>query len=334
MSAATEAISSNWRAAVIGCGRIGADGGPPTAGASRIHSHAQAYNDCPRTELSALSDMDGATMNRAGDKWQVRARYQDPAVLLAEAEPEIVSICTPAAGRIELLEAILATPSVRAVLLEKPLAASVAEADTICRMAGASKTILSVDFCRRFPPAYRDAAARIKSGGLGKIQHVAGYYTKGVVNNGGHLLDLLRWWFGEPLTVQPLSRRDEAPDPGLDLAMTFPHDVVAWLRALDGTACNIFEVDVIGTEGRLVFRDQGHQLDDYVVADTRAQHGFRQFSAAPVTTATGLAGAVRLAIDDLIGAVEHGRCPAFTVQDGRAALALSLNAIDAARHLG
>ena len=147
------------------------------------------------------------------------------------------------------------------------------------------------------------------------------------------MFDLMRWWFGEPLSVQPLSWKNDKADPDLDLAVEFPNNIVAWIKALDATACNIFEIDIIGTKGRLVFRDQGHQLDEYVVLDTLSQHGFCQLSSTPKSTTTELASAVRLAISDLISAVESGESPACSVRDGRDALALSLQARDAAKQL-
>ena len=58
-----------FRAAIIGCGRIGADAGEPGSGSSRIASHAASYVASPRTELVALCDVDAQRLARAGERW-------------------------------------------------------------------------------------------------------------------------------------------------------------------------------------------------------------------------------------------------------------------------
>ena len=76
---ATSASGSHrYRAALIGCGRIGAfidnEGTSPHA-----FSHAAGYVACPRTELVALSDPRAEVMDRAGERNGVALehRYRD-----------------------------------------------------------------------------------------------------------------------------------------------------------------------------------------------------------------------------------------------------------------
>ena len=110
-----------WRAAVIGCGKIGSE----FADDSRVpgfYSHAGAYAECAATRLVAVCDSDPEKLERCGWLWQVEARYRDARRLLEEVRPDIISICTPDRTHAELLELALATPGVRAVLVEKPLA--------------------------------------------------------------------------------------------------------------------------------------------------------------------------------------------------------------------
>ena len=323
--------NSPWRAVVIGCGRIGADVASLVTGSSRIQCHAKAYVDSPHTTLSGFCDLDRDALQRAGKNWGVSACFVDVEKLLTEVRPEIVSICTPVNARLQLLETVLAASSVRAVLMEKPIASSKAEAAEICRLAADSEATLSINFIRRFPSVYGDIGRRIRDGSFGRIQHISGYYTKGIINNGGHILDLLRWWFGSPLRAWPLSPLREAIDPDLDFAVEFAKNVVGWVRCLDAQSYNIFELDILGTGGRIVLRDLGHQLDEYSILDATAQHGFKQLALKPVSTHIDLAGALKVAIEDLISAVEAGRKPKSSVEDGCAALALSLDLIEAAK---
>src|SRR5205823_374868 len=68
------------------------DPGFATAG---VCTHAQAYAQCEATQLVAICDKDAAKLERCGQRWHVAARYRDAGRLLAEEQPQIVSVCTP-----------------------------------------------------------------------------------------------------------------------------------------------------------------------------------------------------------------------------------------------
>lgn len=317
-------VEQLYRAAVIGCGRIGADAGEPGTGSSRIASHAAAYATCPRTELVALCDTDPERLARAGQRWSVRSLYEDPSEMLAAERPDIVSVCTPPASHPAVLGESV-RHGARGVLLEKPLAADLEGAKAILEVASSSPTTLAVNYIRRFPPVYRQAMADVREGRLGRIQHVGVLYTKGILNNGSHALDLLRAFFGEPASAEVV-RGDPsgAADPTLSARIGFADGLEAWLGGVDGEAYNVFDVDIVGTEGRIVFTDLGHMLHRYPVQDSRAEHGFRQLRAAAAAQPTELSSAVRYAVEDLVRSIETGVEPACTPNDAYAAMALSL----------
>jgi len=62
---------SLYRAALIGCGRIGADCNPPGVGSSRIQSHAQAYAEHPNVQLVAAFDLDPDRLRCCGECWKI-----------------------------------------------------------------------------------------------------------------------------------------------------------------------------------------------------------------------------------------------------------------------
>src|SRR5262245_283140 len=115
-------------AAVIGCGFIGA--GETTAGAG-IQSHAAAWAHHPAVKLAALCDPDPRRLSEAGRAWQVTRLYREIEPLFDQVRPQIVSLATPDPTHAGLLERILMAPSVRAVLAEKPIALTVADAERL-----------------------------------------------------------------------------------------------------------------------------------------------------------------------------------------------------------
>ena len=313
-----------YRAAVIGCGRIGTDTGDPGSGSSRIRSHAAAYVESPRTELVALCDTDEGRLAHAAERWPGAACYSRVADLLDRERPDLVSICTSPSAHIGVLEEALEA-NVPGVLLEKPVAALLEEAERALESVAGSRTRVAVNYIRRFPPAYRGAIRDISGGALGDIQHVGVLYTKGVVNNGTHVLDLLRALLGQPEEAEVVGEApDGEADPTVSARVRFGGGVEAWVHGLSGDAYNVFDVDILGTDGRLFFTDLGHRLCRYSAEDTRSVHGFRQLQPEPEVVPTELASAVRFAVEDLVRSIETGTAPQCTLEDGYAALELAL----------
>jgi predicted dehydrogenase len=320
---------NTYRAAIVGCGRIGTGTGDPSLGRSRIKSHAEAYLDLPNADLVGLCDPDAAPLARASSAWGVAAAFDDVATLLATTHPDLLSICAPPSEHVGILRLAIEA-GVKGVILEKPVAPDLATAHEALALVQASKTRVAVNYTRRFPPAYRAAIETVRSGGLGRIQHVHGIYTKGIVNNGSHMIDLLRAMLGDPVRAATLPGGCDldSPDPSVGALLVFDNGIEAWLGAADGAAFNVFDLDILGTEGRISFTDLGHAVQRFSVDETTADHGFRQLSPAAEQQPTHLADAVRYAIQDLIQSVETGQDPLCTIADGHAALEIAIRLRD------
>jgi predicted dehydrogenase len=328
--------NSPYRAALIGCGRIGADCNPPGVGSSRIQSHAQAYFDHPNTQLVAAFDLDSARLQSSGERWQIPRLYTDLGSMLRTERIDILSISTPANTHLEILERILKADSVAGVLLEKPIALNVEQAVRMQSFAQKSRTKIAVNYIRRYLPAYNLIREKYIRGELGAIQHVRVAYTKGVMNNASHAIDLLRFFFGDPCDVQVLTTLGNAdqPDPTLHFRLDFHQGFEAWFVALDAHAYNVFDVEIFGTQGRILFGDLGHSCQFYPVVDTNKTHGFMQLEQHPTEDATHLDQAIRHAVDQLVAAIEKDAPLACTLEDGIAALKLSTELINQSKFIG
>lgn len=316
-----------YRAGLIGCGRIGAD--VSTRGSSRIACHAAAYRSIPSVRLVAASDTNESTLQQAGARWDIERLYTNYQEMLARESLDLISICTPTSTHAQVLSDVLAQRRVAGILAEKPIASSLEEAAMLTRQAADAGITVSVNYIRRFCPAYCQSVQEVREGRWGRPQYLHALYTKGVFNNGTHLLDLASWLLGQPTEVIPIAREIAEDDPTISLRAVWPNGVTGWLQAADYSVCNIFEVDLICTEGRLRFVDQGHQLERYAVEDHTKRSGFRQLSLTPSVEPTELRHAIRYGVEDLIMSVEQGRPPACTLDDSRNALALALRAMSA-----
>ncbi|HEX6970734.1 MAG TPA: Gfo/Idh/MocA family oxidoreductase [Limnochordia bacterium] len=145
----------------LGVGIIGAGG---IAGA-----HASGYQQFPdECRIVATADIyvekAQALAARIGPEVAAYADYHE---LLARDDVSLVSVCTPPFVHAEVAVAALATG--KHVLVEKPLAASLAECDAIIEAAARSGTVLSGVFQNRYRPDYTRARALIEGGALGRV---------------------------------------------------------------------------------------------------------------------------------------------------------------------
>jgi UDP-N-acetyl-2-amino-2-deoxyglucuronate dehydrogenase len=191
------------RTALIGCGKVGG-------------IHAQALASLPASQLVAVCD---DRLDRAGafaEKYGGRA-FTDLATMLREAAPGAVLVATPHPLHAEA--AVQAAEAGAQVLVEKPLAARLADCDRMIAAARRAGVALGVISQRRWYEPVARMKAAIDAGAIGRP--VLGvfqmyswrdepYYrsdpwrgrwdTEGggvLVNQSPHMLDLLRWFMGD-----------------------------------------------------------------------------------------------------------------------------------------
>lgn len=250
------------RLAQIGCGEIG----DWRARAASRAAGVQLVLACDALEVRAK-----AMAERHGVSWTTDWRE---AVTRREVDAVVVSTLNDTHREIGLA----ALEAGKHVVMEKPLARTPEECNELVEAAQARGLCLMTGFNhRRFPP-FEAAKTMLEGGSIGKllfmrgrIGHAGGreventWHTNPVVSGGGtlmdngiHLLDLVRFYLGEVESVHGLaaSVRWAPPGSGIeDLAL-------ATFRARDGTQAAltsswiewpgyVLTVELYGTEGYL-----------------------------------------------------------------------------------
>lgn len=246
---------TNYRAAVIGCGRIGCGFMlDPLRG--RASTHAGAYAAAVGIDLVALCDCQEGLAQRYADELGVQA-YIDYHEMLASEGLDIVSVCTPPETHEEIVRNV-AHHGVGAIFCEKPISTSLVAAEYMVRVCAEQNVLLMIGHQRRFDPMHRQLRAFIEKGGLGNIQQATCYYTAGVANTGSHLFDLLRFYLGEMMVVRSARLSPNSShnpnDPNIDAEMEFEKAPSVVVQACDHKAYALFEITLLGTEGRLCIR--------------------------------------------------------------------------------
>lgn len=110
--------------------------------------------------------------------------YSDPARLLKEQQLNVVHILTPPQTHADV--AVLAMEAGVNVLVEKPMAVSVEEADRMVQTAQRTGMRLCVDHNRLFDPVMLDAKAMVARGAIGEVVGVEAFQGYVRVSQNGH----------------------------------------------------------------------------------------------------------------------------------------------------
>jgi len=195
------------RVVIVGCGRIA--GGFNDRG-GRVVTHAAAYRE-RGAALVGCCDTDRARAERFARRWRIEVSGDDLSAVLARTEPQVVSVCTPPDGRAAVLETVFAAGSVRAVLIEKPIAAKAGEAEHIRELVREAGRPALVNYVRAFDPFYRDLARECAGGGFGRFCGGAVRYYGSAIANASHMLERVVAMFGPPSGVKRLGGGSVAP---------------------------------------------------------------------------------------------------------------------------
>lgn len=248
-------------AVVVGLGNVGLRYDLGMNGGERVASHARAYATHPGFRLVGGIDPDEAGRALLQQHYGVPAFPDVAAMLSAGIRPEVWSIAVPTPMHFGLLEDIIALHPA-AILCEKPLAASVAEGVQMVAAAGKSGCALAVNYMRRFEPGVLALRRLIAEGALGEIYKGSAWYSKGLLNNGSHVIDLLTFLLGDagPIQVLEVGRRWEGHDPEPDICLSFGSARVVLLAAREECFSHI-GFEIVGAGGTVRYIDGGHRIE-------------------------------------------------------------------------
>jgi predicted dehydrogenase len=257
------------RIGIIGCGGIG-------------RTHFNAWSQAGYAPVALVDTVPGAAEALAGSSGA--QAYTDIATFLAEANLDIVSICTPPSTHRELVVAALATGI--HVLCEKPLAPTVADCEAMIAAASAANKLLSVGFCHRFQPHIETMKALIDGGAIGDVimfrNRFAGHmpnveskwFSDPALAGGGvmmdtsvHSVDLFRHLIGDAVSIQASAvTRTTELGPALRvedtavILLTSASGVIGTIEASWRTPPGEWVVTVYGTRGALTMDYDSMQL--------------------------------------------------------------------------
>jgi predicted dehydrogenase len=210
-------------------------------GGAVVRPHLLAYSSRGDVAVTWLADISRANIQEHEKDFSIQSTTTDYRKVLDDPRVNLVDICLP-----PHLHHKIGTEALRAgkdVLLEKPIALSLEEADSLILEAERSRRRLFIALNQRFLPAHREAKRLLDAGEIGPAflgiitcigdemprmkdpNSWKGTWDKAgggaLADTGVHLVDLALYWFGRPqsVTARVLNPVLDVPGKGDDTGM-------------------------------------------------------------------------------------------------------------------
>lgn len=319
------------RVGVIGVGAMG-------------RNHVRVFREIEGLELVAISDANDELAQRVGRLHGTRV-YGSYRELLEHGQLDAVTVAVPTSLHHEVVKDALDAGC--HVLVEKPIAATVNEAEDLVARAASARRILMVGHIERFNPAVMELSRRLRAGDLGRTFQVharrLGPFPPRVRDVGvvldlaTHDLDIMRYLTtSEVVRVYAETRREvhTTREDLLNGIVRFQDGTVGLLEINWLTPTKIRELYVTGERGmfRADYLTQDlyfYENADSAVDDWNAMSVLRGVSEGPLTRlALRKVEPLRAELEAFHAAVMSGEGLVASGRDGVAALRLALALIE------
>lgn len=332
-------MGETLRYAIIGCGRI-------------APNHLGAAAHCPTLTLCALCDLEMERCEALLSAFPLPKVpfYADYREMLRRERPNLVAIATDSGSHGEIGLACLRAGA--NVLIEKPLALSLQEADALMAAAEEENLVLAVCHQNRFNKAVQRLHRSLEAGAFGQLYHLnanirwnrgADYYRQAPwrgrwASDGGtlmnqciHNIDLLRWISGQQ-PVEVFAYTDRLAHPNIE-AEDFGAALVRFSGGVYGIiegSTNIFPKNleetlyVFGSSGTAKLGGKSvNRLERFLVAGQEGEEEAlcKAFSEEPESV---YGFGHRPLYEDVVAAIRQGGRPLCDGRAGREALELVL----------
>jgi len=324
------------RAAVIGVGAMG-------------RNHARVYNEMADVDLAGVADLDAAAARETARHLGTRA-YADYQEMLRKVQPRILTVSVPTQAHCQVVLDSLSAGC--HVLVEKPIAAAVEEAQTMINKARELGLVLAVGHIERYNPAVLELKRRLEAGQLGQVFQIrarrlgpfpARVRDVGVVVDlATHDLDIMRYLLGPGDSVQRLYAETEqrihtAHEDLFSGMVRFQNGVLGLLDINWLTPTKIRVISVTGACGMVVAHLLPQDLYFYENYDTAEVHWSHMSLLRGVSEGQMIRlkllrrEPLRTELEALVAAAEGDPTGIVTGEDGLITLKMALKLVQAGR---
>jgi predicted dehydrogenase len=266
--------SPRYNVLIIGAGSMGAFYDNP--GSKNVLTHAHAFSMHEGFNVLGFVDKDMQKASQAASLWGRKA-FDSIGHAFGRESVDIVCVSVPDKLHYEVLKEI-ADFGPKLVFAEKPLAISLSEAKKIRDVYNKLRIPVCINYKRRFVPEFQKLKVGLAENG-GYLTGT-GYYGKGFIHNGSHLIDLLSFFLGEfhvqDITGKSFDYADD--DPSISAVLYFQDNKPFSLQAIDCRMFTIFELDLIFEQKRIRIKDLGFRVEEFELRESHIFSGYYEMT--------------------------------------------------------
>ena len=182
-------------------------------------------------------------------------------IAIKEVRPAVGVICCPTNDHYAALISLVESQDIKAIFCEKPLSYDIIEAQEMVNICAKYDVPLYVNYMRRADPNVVEIKRRITSGEIAGPIKVSAWYSKGLLNNGSHLVDLASYWLGDYISHKLLNceRHWNKTDPEPDVYIQFEKGSLVLMSAWEEFYTH-FTVELLSRSGRLYYSNGGEKI--------------------------------------------------------------------------
>ena len=237
-------------ALIIGCSGIGCFWDSPTSPEVLTHAHGLYLK---KFQLHFF-DLNPERAREAATLWKGEVL----ASLGALKSYDVVVVCSPTKTHGEVLSSIKDW-EIKKIICEKPFCESMTLAQSVLDKISDDKIL--VNYSRIFHSDFQKLKLQITLQEFGKPVSFQGTYSKGLNNNGSHMVSLLTYFFGEVQNVKKIFdyKEQKSGFRNVDVWIDFG-GIRGFLGSFDETFYSVWELKIFFEKGNLVISDFGKKI--------------------------------------------------------------------------
>jgi len=231
-------------------------------------SHAKSFFYHPNFDLRYLIDKDTNKLGLA------KKRYGNHVRLLSSIDgiklfPDIIVLAASPDVNLKIFEKIKDKEEIKLFLIEKPFWDKRMKYDIYAKYS--NKCV--INYFRKYIPFFVDLKDKIKNNIFGKALGVHVLYSKGLRNNGSHMIDFINYFFGPRYIVNTIKVINSINDyTNEDLSISFSIDYhynnnrfPVILQVANEKYFSLIEFDLVFEKARYRIFDFGAKVEIYKV---------------------------------------------------------------------
>ncbi len=297
-------------------------------------THAGAFQNHPKIDLKGFVDIDKKRLYRTQKYFPGTTLFLSAEKMFQTIKPDVVSVATYPDSHLELIR-LAAKYKVKGIVCEKPITETIKDAEEIIRICKKNKIILLVNHMRRFDPLIREWHEKVKAGLIGEIIQGTCYYYNGLLNNGTHSIDLLRFFIGEVDWVMGISNKKTSiskKDGNIDGMIGFKNGARVMVQSLPKNY-GFLNFYFYGTKGRFLIKNAGYTIQLCNLVENKNYKDYFELSR-PVIEEGKIRSFMAPMAEHLVRCLDGKEKPLNTGEDGLAALKVVESLRKSARNNG